>query len=391
MKTRFVLSLIVFAVLLSGILLWISAQRAIEGITQDVLSRPQAFIQQWVSELSKKCPEDLATLQEQAFLLEYWYFQVFTKNNSTAWVDVRAPQGMNLQMVRLGTVPTQVDIKKIHPEASGTELFDMVAPFKLNHGSECNSTKLGPVVQSPDRVNLPRLTTTPTEPEGYDGYVRLGFSEELLQGRITMQILQLVGITLAVLLIFGLVVWLAANRLFSAMSAPNPTPSPVLTGIESSPHPLATPETKTPSSGEIALWASSAVISSTLTTKLKNEELRDDSLHTQPTAASALPLNQPMMTAGKLLLDDISKQVQLDGQVLILTPKEFDILRLLASQPGRVFSNEEILKNVWKDGSFASSQDVKQYVYFLRRKIERDPQNPQRLVTVRGFGYKLNP
>ncbi|MBI3661405.1 winged helix-turn-helix transcriptional regulator [Candidatus Acetothermia bacterium] len=400
MKTRFVLSLIIFAVLLSSVLLWISAQRVIEGITQDVLSRPQALIERWVSDLSTSCPESLATLQQQAYLLEYWYFQVFTKNNPRAWVDVRAPQGMNLQIARLAAIPFQVEIKKLHPEGSSAELFDIVAPIKLNHGPECNSMP-GPTSQPPDRINPSKPATTQTEPTGYDGYIRLGFSEELLRGRITLQIVQLVGITLVALLLFSLIVWLAANRLFPAISSapattavmtPGPTTSSVPLSAESSSITFSTPETKAPSI-ETALPVSPRTMSAKPITEFEKEkeEVPTDSLLTEPPVLSAPQLNQQVMTAGNLVLDDMSKQAQIDGQLLTLTPKEYDILKLLASQPGRVFSNEEILKNVWKDGSFASSQDVKQYVYFLRRKIEKDPQNPQRLVTVRGFGYKLNP
>lgn len=398
MKTRFVLSLISFAALLSGVLLWISAQRSIEGITQDVLSRPQALIERWVSDLSTSCPENLATLQQQAYLLEYWYFQVFTKNGSRAWVDVRAPQGMNLQIARLAAIPSQVEIKKLHPEGSSAELFDIVAPIKLNHGPECNSMP-GPISQPPDHMNPSKPATTQAEPEGYDGYIRLGFSEELLQGRITLQIVQLVGITLVALLLFSLIVWLAANRLFPAISS-SPAATAVMTpGSTHSSVPLSaapssitfpTPETRAPSI-ETALPVSPRTMSAEPIAEFEKEELRDDSLLTQLSVPSTPQLNQQVMTAGNLVLDDMSKQAQIDGQLLTLTPKEYDILKLLASQPGRVFSNEEILKNVWRDGSFASSQDVKQYVYFLRRKIEKDPQNPQRLVTVRGFGYKLNP
>jgi len=92
-----------------------------------------------------------------------------------------------------------------------------------------------------------------------------------------------------------------------------------------------------------------------------------------------------------LQLDDAAKRVLLQGKEVELSPREYELLRLLASAPGRVFSNQEILDAVWKGQGFATAKDVKQYVYLLRRKLEEDPQNPRLILTVRGFGYKLNP
>jgi len=92
---------------------------------------------------------------------------------------------------------------------------------------------------------------------------------------------------------------------------------------------------------------------------------------------------------GDLAIDEEGKRVTVGGEPVELSPKEFELLALLASEPGRVFSSEEILKRVWANSHYATSQDVKQYIYFLRQKLEEDPRNPRRIVTVRGFGYKL--
>jgi DNA-binding response OmpR family regulator len=75
--------------------------------------------------------------------------------------------------------------------------------------------------------------------------------------------------------------------------------------------------------------------------------------------------------------------------VMRLTPKEYELLKLLAREPGRVFTNEEIINCLW-DGGRATSTDVKQYIYHLRNKIERDPQDPQLIQNIKGFGYKLS-
>jgi DNA-binding response OmpR family regulator len=90
-----------------------------------------------------------------------------------------------------------------------------------------------------------------------------------------------------------------------------------------------------------------------------------------------------------LVVDNTSKRVFLNGAEVKLSPKEYELVRLLASEPGRVFSNEEILQAVWTGRRWATAQDVKQYIYFVRKKLEADPENPQFIITVRGFGYKL--
>ncbi len=94
---------------------------------------------------------------------------------------------------------------------------------------------------------------------------------------------------------------------------------------------------------------------------------------------------------GQLFIDDHAKEVRLNGSTLPLTPREYSLIRLLASEPGRVFSSQEIIERAWGTERFISSEDVKKYIYLLRQKIERDPQNPQVILTVRGFGYKLVP
>ncbi|MCX8102976.1 MAG: winged helix-turn-helix domain-containing protein [Candidatus Bipolaricaulota bacterium] len=91
-----------------------------------------------------------------------------------------------------------------------------------------------------------------------------------------------------------------------------------------------------------------------------------------------------------LVVDNVAKRVFLNGSEVKLSPKEYELVRLLASEPGRVFSNEEILQAVWAGRQWATAQDVKQYIYFVRKKLEADPENPRFIITVRGFGYKIN-
>ena len=88
-------------------------------------------------------------------------------------------------------------------------------------------------------------------------------------------------------------------------------------------------------------------------------------------------------------IDDEQKRVKVRGEAVELSPKEYDLLKLLASKPGKVFSHQEVLDAIWSSSHFASSEDVKKYVYLLRNKIEQDAEHPQIVLTVRGFGYKL--
>jgi two-component system KDP operon response regulator KdpE len=78
-----------------------------------------------------------------------------------------------------------------------------------------------------------------------------------------------------------------------------------------------------------------------------------------------------------------------DGRSVHLSAREYALFALLASDPGRVFSVSQILKSVWSDRRDAPSAYVHQYVYALRRKVERDPGNPKIILTVSTFGYKL--
>jgi DNA-binding response OmpR family regulator len=80
------------------------------------------------------------------------------------------------------------------------------------------------------------------------------------------------------------------------------------------------------------------------------------------------------------------------GELVSLTPKEFDLLALLARSPRQVFTRRQLLDRVW--GSAPEYQDpatVTVHVGRLRQKIERDPDQPRWLITVRGVGYRFEP
>ena len=88
-------------------------------------------------------------------------------------------------------------------------------------------------------------------------------------------------------------------------------------------------------------------------------------------------------------LDDAAKMVQVDGEVINLTPIEYNILHLLMKNPGRVYSTAQIYQLVWNDPVLGSESTVAVHIRHLREKIEIDPANPCYLKVVWGLGYKM--
>ncbi|MBQ3277469.1 MAG: response regulator transcription factor [Oscillospiraceae bacterium] len=95
------------------------------------------------------------------------------------------------------------------------------------------------------------------------------------------------------------------------------------------------------------------------------------------------------LTCGGLAMDDESKTVTLLGEEVSLTPTEYDILRLLLRNPGKVFSSREIYTSVWRDAPLSAEGTVPVHIRHLREKLEIDPANPRYLKVVWGKGYKL--
>jgi two-component system response regulator MtrA len=100
-------------------------------------------------------------------------------------------------------------------------------------------------------------------------------------------------------------------------------------------------------------------------------------------APSAEPL-----ALGPILIDQVAHTINRDGKVIPLTRLEFDLLVALAKDPGRVFTREALLSEVWGYQHAADTRLVNVHIQRLRAKIEYDPENPDLIVTVRGIGYK---
>lgn len=102
----------------------------------------------------------------------------------------------------------------------------------------------------------------------------------------------------------------------------------------------------------------------------------------------ALPDTGPtLLVSGDLQVDRERHEVTLAGKVLRMKPKEFELLLFFLQHPGRVFSREQILDEVWGYDFYGGPRTVDVHIRWLRQKIESDPANPGRLKTVRGSGY----
>ena len=95
------------------------------------------------------------------------------------------------------------------------------------------------------------------------------------------------------------------------------------------------------------------------------------------------------LVVGTLELDPMRHEAKVAGEVKRLTPSEFKLLLLLAEQPERVFSRREIMQHLWDSEYVGDQRACDIHISNLRQKLERDPASPDRIVTVRGVGYKL--
>jgi len=96
-----------------------------------------------------------------------------------------------------------------------------------------------------------------------------------------------------------------------------------------------------------------------------------------------------MLQTGDLSLDRERRQATVRGERVELTKQEFDLLYLVASRPGAVFTRAALLEEVWSDDTYVTDRTVDTVISRLRRKIERDPQDSEVLLTAWGVGYKF--
>ena len=106
-------------------------------------------------------------------------------------------------------------------------------------------------------------------------------------------------------------------------------------------------------------------------------------------SASDEPQHPAPISVGDLTLDPSAHTVELAGKIVGLSPKEFSLLHVLAQEPNRVRSLDELLASIWGAEFIGQPQVVYVHIRWLREKLEADPNHPKHILTVRGVGYKL--
>jgi DNA-binding response OmpR family regulator len=102
--------------------------------------------------------------------------------------------------------------------------------------------------------------------------------------------------------------------------------------------------------------------------------------------------DKPLITHGNLVIDTSARQASLRGEPLMLSPRAYDLLAFMAARPGRAFSRDELLQEVWRsEPEWQNIATVTEHVHRLRRQIESNPERPAHLITVRGSGYRFDP
>ena len=118
-------------------------------------------------------------------------------------------------------------------------------------------------------------------------------------------------------------------------------------------------------------------------------ELRIESLQKRSQAVIRVP-EQKVLKLGEMEIDLTKHIVKVSGTQVELTPIEFNILKLLASAPGHVYSRQDLLNAIWDTAYEGYKRNIDPHVNRLRTKVEEDPKRPQYVLTVWGVGYKFN-
>lgn len=107
------------------------------------------------------------------------------------------------------------------------------------------------------------------------------------------------------------------------------------------------------------------------------------------TKLGAIEENAKIIKSGELLINDELKKVLADGKEVKLTPTEYNILKFLLHNKGKVYSIEEIYQNVWSEESYAAENIIAVHIRHIREKIEINPKEPRYLKVIWGVGYKI--
>jgi DNA-binding response OmpR family regulator len=126
-----------------------------------------------------------------------------------------------------------------------------------------------------------------------------------------------------------------------------------------------------------------------LMARVKAHLRRTDSIREELEKIKSAVSEQDTLAFGGLVINRTRREVTLAGQTLVLKPQEYDLLLFFGEHRGQMLSREFILERVWGWDYVGDSRTVDVHVRWLRQKIENDPANPERIVTVRGGGYRF--
>ncbi len=107
------------------------------------------------------------------------------------------------------------------------------------------------------------------------------------------------------------------------------------------------------------------------------------------TDLGSMDIKEHIFTTGGLKLNDETKEIFVDGEIVHLTPVQYKILKLLITNQGRVFSIDQIYERVWEEEAYNADNTVAVHIRKIREKIEFDPKEPKYLKVVWGIGYKI--
>ncbi|MCT4584656.1 MAG: response regulator transcription factor [Peptostreptococcaceae bacterium] len=103
----------------------------------------------------------------------------------------------------------------------------------------------------------------------------------------------------------------------------------------------------------------------------------------------SIKISKKLYKVGELIVDDESKEVSVDGQLVHLTPVQYKILKLMIQNPGKVFSIDNIYQSIWDESAINAQNSIAVHIRKIREKIEINPKNPKYLKVVWGIGYKI--
>jgi len=126
-----------------------------------------------------------------------------------------------------------------------------------------------------------------------------------------------------------------------------------------------------------------------LTARVKSQLRRYTQFNPRSTEEEASPKKKGEISVRGLIINRDNHKVSVDGKEIRLTPIEFDILYLLASNTGRVFSTDEIFQNVWNERVYEATNTVMVHIRRLRGKLKEDSREDKIITTVWGVGYKI--